>query len=115
MSNQSPSQDPAWTLGERLRKSLRVAGIEGQEMADVLGVSRFTVSNYLADRTVPTRGTLMAWALKTGVNFEWLAGPGKAEGAPGDAPQTRPGPGDSPSTYRTWQTAPSVADSPVAA
>lgn len=69
---QTPSV-PEWTQGDRLRKALRHADIDVNDMATVLGLSRTTISNYLADRTSPTRGTLIAWALRCGVHFEWLA------------------------------------------
>lgn len=59
-------------LGDRLAKSLHVAGITSNDMADELEVSRTTISNYLNDRTHPKRLYLRMWALKTGVPIEWL-------------------------------------------
>jgi transcriptional regulator with XRE-family HTH domain len=61
-----------WTLGDRLGKALRVAGCSVQEMADVLGVSRNTVGNYVADRTPITDGYVRLWAMRTGVSFQEL-------------------------------------------
>lgn len=41
-------------------------------MADILGVSRNTVSNYLHGRTRPPQLTLRVWAMRTGVPLAWL-------------------------------------------
>lgn len=59
-------------LGDRLAKSLHVAGISTTEMATELEMSRATISNYLNDHTKPKRLYLKMWALKTGVPLEWL-------------------------------------------
>ena len=59
-------------LQDRLAKSLRVANVSVQEMADYLGVGRNTVGNYLAGRTRPSRSALIAIALRCGVPLEWL-------------------------------------------
>lgn len=63
---------PEFHLGDRLRKSLDVAGMSVQDMADHLGVSRNTVSNYLALRTTPSRSVVRDWSLRCGVPFEWV-------------------------------------------
>lgn len=59
-------------LGDRLSKSLHVAGISTTEMAHELEMSRATISNYLNGHTKPKRLYLKMWALKTGVPLEWL-------------------------------------------
>lgn len=41
-------------------------------MADWLGVSRATVSNWTSGRIVPSLQSRRLWAQKTGVPFEWL-------------------------------------------
>lgn len=81
---------PAWTLGDRLRKSLRDAGVSVQEMAEHLDVSRNTIGNWLSDRTGrPSRSALMVWAMRCGVPFEWLL-TGEAElSGPENTPTTR--------------------------
>lgn len=56
---------------DRLHKSLRIAGMTSGQMAEYLGVHRNTVSNYLGGKSVDKR-TLMLWALRTGVPYEWL-------------------------------------------
>lgn len=41
-------------------------------MAEMLGVSRNTVSNYEHDRTEPTLTALRRWSEVTGVPVDWL-------------------------------------------
>jgi transcriptional regulator with XRE-family HTH domain len=73
---------PQWTTGDRLRKAREQTGLGRSDFADELGVSRNTVMNYESGRTQRhARIVLRAWALRTGVPFEWLR--------TGDAP---PGP-----------------------
>lgn len=61
-----------WTLGDRLEKALRFAGKSHQDMADDLGVHRNTISNYTSGRRPVDRRTKLAWAVATGVPFQWL-------------------------------------------
>lgn len=61
-----------YDLLDRLAKSLRVGGVGKGEMASHLGVSGNTVGNYLAGRTEPDKATLMVWAMRCGVPYEWL-------------------------------------------
>jgi transcriptional regulator with XRE-family HTH domain len=63
---------PEWDVADRLRKSLRVAGIGVAEMADYLGVSRTSVSNWINGRIAPSIQTLRLWALRCGVSYPWL-------------------------------------------
>ncbi|WYX89473.1 immunity repressor [Mycobacterium phage MKC-IRE-01] len=65
---------PQWDLADRLAKSLRVADVSVQEMADHLELHRNTISAWMNGRgKTPKRAMLIAWAFKTGVPFEWLA------------------------------------------
>ncbi|MGO3021921.1 MAG: helix-turn-helix domain-containing protein [Brevibacterium sp.] len=58
---------------DRMTKSLSVSGVSVQAMADTLGVSRNTVSNWINGRTQPQRRTdLATWAMRTGVPIEWI-------------------------------------------
>lgn len=66
---------PVWTLGDRLRKARVTAGLSVDAMADLLDVSRNTISNYEAERSHPRRATLIVWAQETGVPLSWLTGP----------------------------------------
>lgn len=75
-----------WTLGDRLAKAMRTAKISSGEMAAYLGVSRNTISNYIHDGSHPTRATVIAWSMRTGVPLAWLEtghlpGGGDGEGA----------------------------------
>lgn len=70
----SPQALPQWDVADRLRKSLRHAGLGTAEMADYLGVSRQSVGNWINGRIDPSQQTLRLWAMRTGVSYEWLAG-----------------------------------------
>ncbi|HKP44088.1 helix-turn-helix transcriptional regulator [Mycobacterium sp.] len=63
---------PEWDLADRLGKSLRVAGVSVQVMADYLDVHRNTVSAWINGRTPPSTQTIRLWSLRTGVPYEWL-------------------------------------------
>jgi transcriptional regulator with XRE-family HTH domain len=63
---------PEWDLTDRLRKSLQHAGIDAQEMASYLGVSRTSVWNWLAGRNRPAAAAVRLWAMRTGVDYDWL-------------------------------------------
>ncbi|WCO67919.1 helix-turn-helix transcriptional regulator [Iamia majanohamensis] len=63
---------PVWTLGDRLGKALDHAGIKVGDMAAYLDVGRNTVGNYIAGRTQPSRATVLAWAMRTGIDPTWL-------------------------------------------
>lgn len=65
---------PSWDLADRMRKSLRHAGIGPAQMADYLGVTPRSVGNWINGRIAPSVQTLRLWALRTGVPFEWLRG-----------------------------------------
>lgn len=65
---------PGWTLGYRLRRSLDHADMGMQEMADYLGVSRNTVTNWVHDHIRPSQQSLMLWSMRTGVDYAWLTG-----------------------------------------
>lgn len=64
----------AWTVGDRLTKSRRVAGISVEDMADHFGVNRHTIGRWEADKTKPTKAVLMVWAQITDCPLEWLVG-----------------------------------------
>jgi transcriptional regulator with XRE-family HTH domain len=65
---------PTWTLGDRLRKAREFAGMEQDELARRIGISRGTVSNYELGRGVrpPKVVVLRAWAQECGVPYSWL-------------------------------------------
>ncbi len=61
-----------WTLADRMRKSLDVAGVEVQEMAEYLEVTRGTIGNWINGRNKPQAHVLKLWAMRTGAPLEWL-------------------------------------------
>jgi transcriptional regulator with XRE-family HTH domain len=65
---------PQWTLGDRLRKAREHAGMDQLELANRIGISRNTVSNYeLGNGTrAPKVVVLRAWAHECGVPYEWV-------------------------------------------
>jgi transcriptional regulator with XRE-family HTH domain len=71
-STQTAVGVPQWDVTDRLRKSLRTGKVSVQEMAELLGVDRKTVGNYLNGRTGPSVATLRVWAMRCGVRFDWL-------------------------------------------
>ena len=60
---------PEWDLADRMRKALRASGIGVQEIADYLGVTRSTVSNWVNGRIAPSVQTLRLWAIRCGVRL----------------------------------------------
>lgn len=85
---------PVWTVGERLRKARETRGLEQGQFADLIGVSKATVSNYERDLYKPKVVVLRAWSMATGVPVEWLEtgseptgpdGPGGPMWAPWDS------------------------------
>lgn len=65
---------PQWTLGDRLRKARESAGMDQLELANRVGISRNTVSNYeLGNGTRPPKVVVLrAWANECGVPYEWI-------------------------------------------
>lgn len=72
MSTAENLRIPTWTVGDRLRKARESVEFEQAELAEAIGVSRATVSNYEGGRVAPRKIMLNAWALATGVPVEWL-------------------------------------------
>lgn len=63
---------PVWTLGDRCRKAREHAGLDQNEMADLIGVSRTTVGNVENGRRAVRQIVLNQWSLATGVPISWL-------------------------------------------
>jgi transcriptional regulator with XRE-family HTH domain len=75
MAEQIPGPSvPQFDLADRMRKSLRHAGLGVQDIAAYLGVGRSTVSNWINGRILPSVQTLRLWAMKCGVDYDWLSG-----------------------------------------
>jgi transcriptional regulator with XRE-family HTH domain len=74
MSELPPSGGvPTWDVADRMRKCLREANVGIQEMADYLGVARSTLGNWVGGRIEPSTQTLRLWAMRCGIDYEWLA------------------------------------------
>ena len=65
---------PAWTLQDRMRKARESAGLDQVQFGAQLGVSRISVSSWERGRSEPRPVILMAWAMATGVDLDWLIG-----------------------------------------
>lgn len=87
---------PEWTLGDRLRRARRTAGISQKKMADLLLRDVNTMSNWENDHTRPTPKLVDKWAELTEVPVWWLLGEPPPKGRK-RASSTR------------WQTAPESA------
>jgi len=61
-----------WTLGDRLLKARRLAGLTADELGEELGISRSMISRYENDLAVPRRAVMIVWAQVCGVDYEWL-------------------------------------------
>ena len=90
---QAMSKEFRFTMSDRMAKALAVAGIGTQEMADYLGVSRNTVTNYTSGRTEPKKQTVRLWSLRTGTPIEWIE--------TGEWPTDGTDPNKSPSDYKS--------------
>lgn len=63
---------PQFVLPDRLRKAREVADMTQTQLAEVMGLSRRSVSYYESGESVPKRPQLIAWAMATGVSLTWL-------------------------------------------
>lgn len=72
MTTENQGGIPPETIGDRMHRALRHAGISVSGMADYLGVHRNTVSTWLNDHVEPDKRTLMLFSQATGVTVEWL-------------------------------------------
>lgn len=80
---------PAIDLPVRLLIARSAAGMSQSDLAKAIGAGRATIANYEAGKAVK-RSTVMAWALATGVDAQWLM-TGEAPSPDGDgASQVRP-------------------------
>lgn len=63
---------PEIELRHRLRIAREFAGLDLGQLAERMGVSRNTVSNYEHGNTAPRKIVLNAWALACGVSLDWI-------------------------------------------
>ena len=67
-----PPGVPEWDLSDRMRKALRHSAMSVEDMAAYLGVTRRSISNWVNGHVPPSKQTLRLWALRCGVDFNWL-------------------------------------------
>lgn len=72
MTTHAVQEFAEWDLADRMSKALRVSGVKVGDMADYLGMSRASVSNWINGRITPDTRTLRLFALRTGAPYEWL-------------------------------------------
>lgn len=65
---------PTWTLGDRIAKARRRAGLEQPELGALMGVSRQMVSKWERDVTEPRPSQVERIADATSVPYAWLVG-----------------------------------------
>ena len=85
----APDMRLEFDQADRLRRALRVSNVSVSDMADYLGVTRNTVSNWINGHTPPKSRDLRLFAMRTGVPYEWLES--------GISEDPRNGPGRGPS------------------
>lgn len=68
----SPVTIPEWTIGDRLRKARRTAGITRDELAADIGCSAKTLGNYENDMTRAPKLVVKHYARCTGFPYSWL-------------------------------------------
>jgi transcriptional regulator with XRE-family HTH domain len=72
MNTETMGQVPEWSITDRLRKARELTDLDQDEFAELIGVSRGTVSNYERGTDTHKRPYLLAWAIGSGVSYEWL-------------------------------------------
>ena len=63
---------PEFDRADRMKKALRHAGAEVQEIADYLGVSRNSAGNWINGHVTPSVPVMRLWAFRCGVSYNWL-------------------------------------------
>lgn len=64
---------PTFDLKDRARKAREFAGLEQEELAIRTGMARSTIARIEQGRNRPRRPSILAIAVATGVDFDWLA------------------------------------------
>lgn len=88
---------PEIQVRHRLRIAREAAGLEQEQLANNIGVSRNTISNYEHGNTTPRRIVINAWALACGVPVSWIQ---TGKGPPGETPDGGGTTNDQPTGWR---------------
>jgi transcriptional regulator with XRE-family HTH domain len=72
MTAQPSGRTYRFGIRDRLRIAREQAGYDQAEFSDATGISRGTISNYERGLYPPRRPALLAWAMATGFDREWL-------------------------------------------
>jgi transcriptional regulator with XRE-family HTH domain len=72
ITDATPVAVPQWDIADRMRKSLRAAGLSVNDVAEYFGVNRNTVSAWINGRVTPAPPMLRLWAVRTAVPYCWL-------------------------------------------
>lgn len=80
-----PNNIPTFELRHRLELAMEAAGLKPEDMAVTLELAPTTIRNYLSGRTRPSKGAVTEWALRCGVDRDWLwkgeaSNPGPGQG-----------------------------------
>lgn len=68
------SQEPVWTLGDRLLKARRAAELSQADLAKAIGVHRKSVTRWELGQSEPSASLLIPLARALGVSVAWLIG-----------------------------------------
>lgn len=90
-------QIPSFEMRHRLQLAREFAGLDRQELADRMEISRNSVLNAETGRTVPRKIVLNTWAMACGVPVSWIV--------TGNPPQDGPGPTSGLGIIRTLEVA----------
>lgn len=80
--------EPEILVRHRLRIAREHRGLEQAELAELIGVSRNTITNTEKGRSEPRKILLNAWALACGVPVKWIengSSPDRGPSSPGGA------------------------------
>ena len=84
-----PVEVPPILVQHRLRIAREFAGFEQTELADLMSVTRSTISKCENGTGVPRRSTIKLWAMACGVPAAWiLTGQDTSTGPDGPNPRT---------------------------
>lgn len=63
---------PGWRLSHRLQRAREHANLDQAQLAERIGVSRQSVSNYERGLRIPTAALIESWSEATNVDADWI-------------------------------------------